>query len=470
MNDAMPAAARLRIRLYRHGLGDCMLLRFAKTDGDSFNLLIDCGVIGVGTAGKAATEAVARDIAAVCGGRLDVLAMTHEHWDHASGFSHLQARDIFEKVAIGEVWYAWTEDPDDALGARLKAERAAKVRTLVAACQALAANGMKAAADRVGGLLEFFGLDGSNVFEAAEGIGRTRAAFEYPMRHAARTRFCRPQDAPLTLPGVAGVRVFVLGPPASERLIKKSAPSRSDSEVYEAGGDAALAASLEAAFMRLKDRKQGGEDGDEADLDGDDAPFPPALRRATPPAGGGDPLSTLVDDLWDDADQDWRRIDDDWTHAAEDLALNLDAHTNNTSLVLAFEFTDTGQVFLFPADAQVGNWLSWQDLRWQVAGREVTAGELLRRTAFYKAGHHGSHNATLRAAGLELMQDGALVAFIPVVKSEAERKGWRHMPFAPLLARLHEKTGGRVLQSDQEPAAGMPGLVTDALYFELSFG
>ena len=36
--------------------------------------------------------------------------------------------------------------------------------------------------------------------------------------------------------------------------------------------------------------------------------------------------------------------------------------TNNTSLALAFELIEkgrVGKVLLFPADAQVGNWLSW---------------------------------------------------------------------------------------------------------------
>ena len=59
-------------------------------------------------------------------------------------------------------------------------------------------------------------------------------------------------------------------------------------------------------------------------------------------------------------DQSWRRIDADWLGIAADLAMQLDRGVNNTSLVLAFEFIDSGRVVLFPGDAQVGNWLSWQ--------------------------------------------------------------------------------------------------------------
>src|SRR5436190_5025038 len=58
--------------------------------------------------------------------------------------------------------------------------------------------------------------------------------------------------------------------------------------------------------------------------------------------------------------------------------------TNNTSLVLAFELLPSRRVLLFPGDAQVGNWLSWQDVRWSVTdaggAREVTAADLLSRT------------------------------------------------------------------------------------------
>ena len=62
----------------------------------------------------------------------------------------------------------------------------------------------------------------------------------------------------------------------------------------------------------------------------------------------------------------WRRVDDDWLGYAGQLALQLDSDTNNTSLVLAFELSGGGDVLLFPGDAQVGNWLSWESLEWQI--------------------------------------------------------------------------------------------------------
>jgi len=56
--------------------------------------------------------------------------------------------------------------------------------------------------------------------------------------------------------------------------------------------------------------------------------------------------------------------------------------------------------------------------------RKVSTKELLARTVFYKVGHHGSGNATLRA-GLEAMTSEDLVAAIPTQKPEnISRAAW----------------------------------------------
>lgn len=154
-------------------------------------------------------------------------------------------------------------------------------------------------------------------------------------------------------------------------------------------------------------------------------------------------------------EQGWRRIDRDWLSYAGALAMKLDEDTNNTSLVLAIELAGSGQVLLFPGDAQVGNWLSWDGCSWTVkeAGkpdRTVSAADLLGRTVLYKVGHHGSHNATLKALGLERMNGKRLVAMIPVDEAVAKKQGkfgWK-MPFEPLLRALETKTEGRVLRAD----------------------
>lgn len=136
----------------------------------------------------------------------------------------------------------------------------------------------------------------------------------------------------------------------------------------------------------------------------------------------------------------------------------MDSYTNNTSLALAIELAGTGKVLLFPADAQVGNWLSWQTIDPSFVGRDgkaITAVDLLRRTVFYKVGHHGSHNATLRAEGLERMVSPELVAFVPVDERVArDVRNWRAMPFEPMLEKLYEATSGRVIRLDQGVVTG----------------
>jgi hypothetical protein len=463
--DVVP---RLRIRMYRHGLGDCVLLRFRKEDGEgTFNVLIDCGLITVAKDARQKMQTVAHDIAEACKdgdtSRLDVVVMTHEHWDHVSGFHPQQAREAFDAIEIGEVWYAWTEDPRNELGKRLRAEREEKVRALASAVAAFSKTpGMEDRARDLGAMLGFFGIE----MGAAAGakIGRTREAFDYLLnRQNVKTRYMEPSHAPRGLPGVPGMRVYVLGPPKDEGMIKRSAPSKKGREAYELAFEHRLASNLDAAFLRMA----AGENCQDATCE--DCPFDPILRRRCGHSNQrtSKSLGTLIDSTWNDPGNEWRRIETDWTQAAETLALNLDSHTNNTCLVLAFEFTDTGEVMLFPADAQVGNWLSWQDLRWKMkspAGtQEVTGPDLVSRTVFYKVGHHGSHNATLRTLGLEQMTSEDLVAFIPVSKEEARKNRWMGMPFNPLVKRLGEKTYGRLLVADEpKPQASELGELSAA--------
>jgi hypothetical protein len=145
--------------------------------------------------------------------------------------------------------------------------------------------------------------------------------------------------------------------------------------------------------------------------------------------------------------ESYRAIEDDWLASAGTLALQLDANTNNTSLVLAFEFIDTGEVFLFPGDAQVGNWLSWDKYTWKIqqpggASEEVTAQELLARTRFYKVGHHGSHNATPKSVIERLPKNVAVL-----VPTQGD-KPFPTIPEPKLLAALEARSGDRVVRSD----------------------
>src|SRR5918994_2834423 len=99
----------MTIRMYRQGLGDCFLLSFPKTDGGACHVLIDFGVLTGTRDSDEKMRRVASNIMDVTGGKLDVLAVSHENWDHVSGF--IQARDILEPLQVDPVWLAWTERP-----------------------------------------------------------------------------------------------------------------------------------------------------------------------------------------------------------------------------------------------------------------------------------------------------------------------------------------------------------------------
>jgi len=157
----------------------------------------------------------------------------------------------------------------------------------------------------------------------------------------------------------------------------------------------------------------------------------------------------------------WRRIDFDWLAGAEAFALRADHLTNNISLALAFELPAARQgserkVLLFPGDAQVGNWLSWDEIREWTLLDDVSASQkqadipdLLKRTVFYKVGHHGSHNATLKERGVERMRDDqTLTAFVPVSEAVAGNIGWKRMPLPEMLNALTARAPGRVVFPD----------------------
>ena len=477
----------VKVRMYRQGLGDCFLLAFPGAGSSPCYVLIDCGLV-TSAPNRDRLPRVVEDIREATGGRLDVLVLTHEHWDHVSGF--LEAEKEFRDIKIENLWLAWTEKeghpPADELR-DLHRMRLAYVRTAFDRAREAPA------LSHISGLLEFFGEDlvlgaaGADPFQEDLGATgrRTVAAALKKARELCGSEpfYCFPHKT-LDVPGSSGVRAYVLGPPEDRSKIERIDPTKAGHEVYtEADG-----ASLNARTAFLMAARYGATStvpaGDsERELYELSFPFDERYRTDEK-AAASRPFFQEHYGFKPEESPEWRRIDHDWLESAEDLALRLDRFTNNTSLALAFELPRSRKVLLFPADAQVGNWLSWHDKTWTVsengATREVTSEELLARTVLYKVGHHGSHNATLREKGLMLMNNPDLVAMVPVdVKTAHEIKRWRKMPFLPLLSELRKQTKGRVLQADtaldEQPPKGVSADVwkeflertrQEELYFE----
>ncbi len=453
-----PKKSAVRIRCYRQGFGDCFLLTFDTGKAQPCRVLIDCGLWPTGPAHTATMQKIAEDIVEQTGGKVsakkkgvvDVLVVTHEHWDHLSGFN--QARVIFEKLlTVRQVWLAWTERPKgkDSLADTLRKDYEKKkkaARRLQAALQALESSpGFSAsnarALQQLDSLLGFFGAVGGKAdpvgamkFIREEWVGPTRSYYD-------------PGQLP-ELPGVPGVRTYVLGPPRDEKKLRRES-SEKHGALYElffglTEEDSLLAAlgALDEDVARFRDVEEVGK------------PFDLAHRHPIDLAAA-QPESALPAGLREDftrrygaPDNAWRRIDADWLNAGGALALRLDKGINNTSLVLAFELPD-GRVLLFPGDAQLGNWESWHDptLSWksrEPGGKDIVARDLLARTVFYKVGHHGSHNATAQDLGLELMTHPDLMAFVPISHQMALDNGWDRIPLKGLVKRLRERAKKRV--------------------------
>jgi hypothetical protein len=440
---------RAKVRMYRQGLGDCFLISLPRTDGSNrpFYVMIDCGVVlGTSDPGTIMTQ-VMDNIVAVTGGEIDLLIATHEHWDHLSGF--VQAKPSFDKLTkVGQVWLAWTENPDDQLTQKLKKEKGQALAALRMGMSQMQLAGDSDGVAELGGILEFFGAaKGPTTADALDNV-RAKAKPSKP-------RYCLPTDPPVVPAGI-NARFYVLGPPYDEKMLRKINPSASNKETY------GLAL---GSFQMFLD----GAGTALAAVD-DGRPFDQQYEIPFAYAQSAPEFDFFRKNYWQPgnaAPDAWRRIDADWLGGASDLALQLDSLTNNTSLVIAIELPG-GDVLLFAADAQVGNWLSWQNRSWTVDGKTVTGPDLLNRTIFYKVGHHGSHNATLKAQGLEEMTR-LRVAMIPVDHEMAVKKRWGKMPLDELVAALNQQAKGVVLRVDKPKPATTENVVEDKLFFEVTF-
>ncbi|MCU0834686.1 MAG: MBL fold metallo-hydrolase [Chromatiaceae bacterium] len=425
------------VRMYRHGLGDCFLLAFGVSQRTQRYMLIDCGVLLGTPNAEARMQAVVKNIHDATGGHLDALVITHEHWDHVSGF--LQAQQAFAGLTVDEVWFAWTENPASPLARELRERRRAALHGLRLAL-ASAGPTPPLFARRIESVRAFFGPD-----LAATGRATTEDALDWVKQQWPNHRYCEPGGTPLTIDDLPEVRFYVLGPPADTTYLRRSTPTKRGGEVYlddPHSGQLGLYLAALGAAPAVRQPYQAAERF---------LPFNEAYHRQS--------FDTEVTEITDRyRSEPWRQIDAEWIGAAGELALRLDAHTNNTSLVLAIELGRGDKVLLFPGDAQVGSWLSWNEVGWHGEDEAITTADLLARTVLYKVGHHGSHNATLREQGLERMTNAELIALIPVDREIAGRMRWR-MPHEPLHERLTQKTLGRLVLSD----TGLPMAAGDAV-------
>jgi glyoxylase-like metal-dependent hydrolase (beta-lactamase superfamily II) len=497
-----PERGEVVIRMYGQGIGDCFLLAFPRrrpTDAvpeadpeRPVYVLIDCGVHNLTPLPADRMRLIVEDIRRAtrdgelppaadgeAPGHLDLLIVTHEHWDHLSGFIYKDAREAWQSMQVDALWTAWTA-ADDAggLGAVLAQVKAQHEHALRRIAERAAAMGDEARLALVDSVRSFLGDAPAFSLSTSDGLDNARKLVRGD--HVC----CEPGEV-RPVPGTDSV-AYVLGPPRNWERLSAMNPDPDAPETYEhrpgvAATDVGVAVhrllneptAVNALVTPLLDpplKASAGDDDEDDPLRAkrdvynrsfpfDHAygvPLPSAEIEAAANEGDYPPLDSYFLDL-----NAWRRIDDDWLLAAEGFALWYDNIVNNTSLVLAFELPAATaaerKVLLFVADAQVGNWLSWDELgeTWlrrdgaEPGQEKPDMANLLARTVFYKVGHHGSHNATLKAKGIERMRgDGELTAFVPVSAAVATYVGWDEMPLPEMLDALSARANGRVVLAD----------------------
>ena len=143
--------------------------------------------------------------------------------------------------------------------------------------------------------------------------------------------------------------------------------------------------------------------------------------------------------------------------AALTAATQLDSFLNNQSLVVLF--TLKGKKLLFVGDAQAGNWEHWlfdtDNPDKKASGTmDAVARQILTSLDFYKVGHHGSGNATPKAAADTMGAEGH--KFAAMCSTQADVYGTAdandptkgtEVPRAPLLDKLASESA--LVRSDQ---------------------
>lgn len=439
------------LRTYRIGTGDCFTLKFMKGEEVTFKMMIDCGsCTGDSEYFTKFVKIINEDDLK---GHIDVLVITHEHLDHIIGFSRAQTE--FDKMTIGQVWVGWTEDPTNPLAINLRKKYVKNIEALKTAMTRI--NGflndpnysdkfagefgqaqlLGAKKQFIGGLKESLELY-QEPLPVAGAAGKTEMsrAMDYILtvlraKSGQSPVYCRPGAPVPVLPGTEGIRFYVLGPPEDENTLKTL-------EIKDDVYDRKTSFSDNLGFGTALDGSQ----------DEDCLPFLNCF------ALGDCERDTAYQKYFTGNDNSYRNIDCDWLNYAGSLAIRLEKYTNNTSLVLAVEFIDSGKVLLFPGDAQSGNWESWHDpkLTWSITKNDkeikITAKDLLKRTVFYKVGHHLSHNGTASRSGLDLMESPDLVSLATLDYGHIKSIWKKTMPSPGVLGTLINKTKGRVFRID----------------------
>ena len=389
--------------MYNVGFGDAFLLLFPGKDRPR-RVLIDCGMHSMGPGPRKMKEVVKQIVADTTDddkkSRIDVVVGTHRHQDHVSGFS----QSLWSKVEVGEVWMPWTEHPTDREATRIREAQSSRAQSLTMALNRL-------------------GADESLVALAQNSL-TNRAAMRTlhdgfsgkPLRRFLPTRQRNSRSFETRV--LPGVKIHVLGPSREDDVIRDMNPEKNESYLQF------LMTRASPAGQRLRPfRSEWGISLTNYRKTYSHLEFTERLRKELANVGSGTEF---------------------------DLVTKLEKAVNGTSLLLMFVIGRAH--LLFPGDAQWGTWkAAMADPEWQ---------ELLSKTAFYKIGHHGSHNATPRS----FVEKHLSNKFCGMVSTRGTKK-WTDIPRVPLLEALRKKSN-KIVRSDLPDVPDFAGVKRKAEYVE----
>lgn len=433
-------SASLSVRMYDVGFGDSFLFTFPAKGGRRPKVLVDCGVHQGGPGPvpmKKIVEAILEDVTEKGQPRIDLVIATHRHRDHVSGFDQAAWRD----VRVDEVWMPWTEHPTDPEARVIREAQAKKAQKL-----ALAFAHLDLPADQRQALLAV----AENNLTNAKAMETLHTGFKgKPLRRflpekTGGERSWKEDRLPRTT-------VHLLGPSRSQNVIRDMDPPPDESflraAALEAAGKlrspfesrwhfSAAGKDFEAWWSKIaRDREEAPDEADE-----------------TTPLELDDPRFTA---RWLDRlglrHADLKAVEEKGKDDPFAAAVSLEKAVNGTSLMLMFE---VGKAFLLlPGDAQWGTWhQALDDAEWA---------ELLKKTTFYKVGHHGSHNAT-PVDFVKLLQGDGLSAMV-----STGTKPFDTIPRLPLLEALKAKSKRIVRSDDAKGDVKAPFKRVDAIRTDL---
>lgn len=429
------SATSIKIRMYDVGFGDAFLITLVQ-GAKSWRMLVDCGVHNQGKARPLidVVHAIIGDLtsAATPGSppALDVVVATHHHADHITGFAYAD----WEAVQVGEVWVPFVEDAGDPDAVALKSglDRAA---TALNALVGMASKAMGAAPSRalfLAGALAVNSLGNKAATDRL--LGRNGKQFH----NVPTVRYLPNKSAALNVipTSLDKVLIHVLGPSRDPNDLKRMDPPSSDS--WQARQQAFEANIAGPSLL--------GE-----------APEPPELpeeifddiyRVGTAEVDEyiGAELVAALDSL----DLDKLLDDTDELLAAASI---LERSVNNTSVFFVLDVAGTHLVFV--GDSQQG--------AWEHVLSDPAARPLVSNPAFYKIGHHGSHNATPRDYVANFIGHQGTYAMLPY----GQVKRWGDIPNEALLGALAQNNTV-LIRADEPKATGTVEVGPNGLWSEIT--